>query len=104
MLFTENPNLYYNEFGQTVYIGAFKKKGILNMPDEILAGDQIISTDYLLTVITKDFEDFNVGTLLEIDISGVLTEFEIRSKRMVDDGVMSEITMSKTWVQKEKQY
>ena len=96
MLFTEDPNTFYNEFGQIVYIGAFQKKGILNMPDEILAGDQIISTDYLLTVITKDFEDFGVGTTLEIDLAGELTEFEIRTKRMVDDGVMSEITMSKT--------
>lgn len=96
MLFTENPNLFYNEFGQTVYIGAFLKKGILNMPDEILAGDQILSTDYLLTVITKDFEDFTVGNTLEMEVNGTMTEFEIRSKRMIDDGVMSEISMSKT--------
>lgn len=96
MLFTENPSTFYAEFGQTVYIGAFTRKGILNMPDEILAGDQIISTDYLLTVITKEFEDFSVGQSLTVEINGELTEFEIRSKRMIDDGVMSEITMSKT--------
>tara|TARA_R100000329_G_scaffold145539_1_gene131175 strand:- start:1415 stop:1705 length:291 start_codon:yes stop_codon:yes gene_type:complete len=96
MLIKDDPNIYFSDFGQDVYFQDKVKKGILNMPDEILAGDMIISSDYVLHVITNDFKDVNLGDFLLIDLNNEKINFEVRSKRMEDDGLISLITLSKT--------
>ena len=104
MIIEENLDTYFADLGQDVYYKGAKKKGLLNMPDEILAGDMMISTDYVLQVITKEFSDVILGDTLTIIVNGLKEDYEVRSKRMEDDGKLSMITLSKTWVQKEKQY
>ena len=66
------------------------------MPDEILAGDMMISTDYVLTVQTKEFEDVVLGSILIINVNGKREKYEVRRKQMEDDGKLSMITLSKT--------
>jgi len=96
MIIEENLNTYFADLGQEVTFNGITKKGLLNMPDEILAGDLMISTDYVLTVQTKDFENVKLGSILLIEVNGKKERYEVRSKRMEDDGKLSMITLSKT--------
>ena len=70
MIIEENLDTYFADLGQEVVFNGITKKGLLNMPDEILAGDLMISTDYVLTVQTKQFEDVVLGSILIINVNG----------------------------------
>ena len=96
MLIQDNLDIYFAELGQKVYFNGKEKIGLLDMPDEILSGDLVISTDYALRVQTKEFEDVVLGNTLTIVVNNVRTDFEVRSKRMEDDGKLSIIALSKT--------
>ena len=96
MIIEENLNTYFADLGQDVMFGDDVKKGILNMPDEIFAGDMMISTDYVLQVQTKEFSDVSLGDTLVITVNDIQEKYEVRSKRMEDDGKISLITLSKT--------
>ena len=88
-------------FGQKVYYSGGTKIGVLDMPDQILSGDMIYSTDYVLQVKTTDFTDLEIGETIETDVNGVQTAFEVKGQRLLDDGKLTEIKLSKTWVQNE---
>ena len=96
MIIEENLDTYFADLGQEVVFDGVIKKGLLNMPDEILAGDIMISTDYVLTVQTTEFADVVLGDTLSIKVNGIREDYEVRSKRMEDDGKLSMITLSKT--------
>ena len=96
MIIDENLDTYFLDLGQDVVFDGIIKKGILNMPDEILAGDMMISTDYVLQVQTKEFEDVVLGDTLIITVNNKREKYEVRSKRMEDDGKISLISLSKT--------
>ena len=66
------------------------------MPDQILSGDMIYSTDYVLQVKTTDFTDLEFGETIKTDVNGVQTAFEVKGQRLLDDGKLTEITLSKT--------
>ena len=83
-------------FGQKVYYHGGTKIGILDMPDQILSGDMIYSTDYVLQVKTIDFTDLEIGETIKTDVNGVQTAFEVKGQRLLDDGKLTEITLSKT--------
>ena len=96
MIIEENLDTYFADLGQEVVFNGITKKGLLNMPDEILAGDLMISTDYVLQVQTTEFSDVVLGDTLTITVNGVREDYEVRSKRMEDDGKLSVISLSKT--------
>ena len=83
-------------FGQKVHYSGVTKIGILDMPDQILSGDMIYSTDYVLQVKTTDFTDLEIGETIKTDVNGVQTAFEVKGQRLIDDGKLTEITLSKT--------
>ena len=89
MIIEENLDTYFLDLGQEVTYNGMAKKGILNMPDEILAGDMMISTDYVLQVQTKEFSDVSLGDTLVITVNDIQEKYEVRSKRMEDDGKIS---------------
>ena len=76
MIIEENLDTYFADLGQEVVFNGITKKGLLNMPDEILAGDLMISTDYVLTVQTKQFEDVVLGSILIINVNGKREKYE----------------------------
>ena len=95
--FDNDLDIFISEpFAQEVEYSGGTKLGILDMPDEIIAGDMVISTDYLLTVKTSDFSSVSLGDTVTTNLSGSSTAFEVRTKRMIDDGTFSQITLSKT--------
>ena len=58
MAFTEpaaSINAMLNDFGVSCTSGGTTGKGVLNQPDQVLAGDFIMSTDYVLRAKTSDF-------------------------------------------------
>lgn len=83
-------------FGQKVHYSGGTKMGILDMPDQILSGDMIYSTDYVLQVKTTDFTDLEIGETIKTAINGIDTDFEVKGQRLLDDGKFTEITLSKT--------
>tara|TARA_B100000214_G_scaffold335286_1_gene278475 strand:- start:3067 stop:3363 length:297 start_codon:yes stop_codon:yes gene_type:complete len=83
-------------FGQKVHYAGGTKIGILDMPDQILSGDMIYSTDYVLQVKTTDFADLEIGETIKTDVNGIQTAFEVKGQRLLDDGKFTEITLSKT--------
>ena len=83
-------------FAQEVEYSGGTKLGILDMPDQLLSGDMIYSTDYVLQVKTSDFTDLEIGETISTKLDGITTDFEVKGQRMLDDGKLTEITLSKT--------
>jgi len=94
MPFTEDAttqNVYLDDFGVSCTSGGTTAKGILEQPDQILAGDMIISTEYELTAKTSDF-----GSLVSSDTITVDgTAFTVRDVRKENDGVFCRLSLSK---------
>tara|TARA_B100001778_G_C18578530_1_gene626242 strand:+ start:1010 stop:1300 length:291 start_codon:yes stop_codon:yes gene_type:complete len=96
MIIDEDLNIYFADLGQDIYFKGKAKKCLFNTPDEILAGDLMISTDYVIQVQTLEFSDVSLGDTLTIKVNNVREDYEVRAKRMEDDGKLSLITLSKT--------
>ena len=92
MALTDLPDTYLADFGVDCTAGSVTAKGILNMPMEVLAGDQILSTDYMLTVKASDFGDLLYGS--EINVNGV--PYTVRQTQLTDDGTFCEIGLQRS--------
>ena len=94
MAFTEDAttlNVYLNDFGVSCTSGGTTGLGVLNQPQTILAGDQIISTEYELFTLTSNF-----GALLSgASISVNSVNYKVREVQAEDDGVFCRIMLSK---------
>ena len=55
MEISEDQTVYLADFGVSCTSGGTTAKAILEQPDLVLAGNQIISTDYQLTARVSDF-------------------------------------------------
>lgn len=91
MPLTEDLGEFFNDFGVSCTAGAVTALGILDMPTQVLAGDQILSTDYTLTVKTSDFGGLLYGDGITVD--GV--NYSVREARLIDDGKLSELSLMK---------
>ena len=92
MALTDLPNTYLADFGVDCIAGSVSGKGILDMPMEVLAGDQVLSTDYTLTAKAAEFGDLQYGA--EISVNGV--PYTVRETRLVDDGVFCQIGLMRS--------
>ena len=95
--FDNDLDIFISEpFAQEVEYSGGTKLGILDMPDQLLSGDMIYSTDYVLQVKTSDFTDLQIGETISTKLDCITTDFEVKGQRMLDDGKLTEITLSKT--------
>lgn len=94
MAFTENLNAFLNadEFAVAVSSGAISGLGILNMPDEVVAGGYVMSTDY--TVLCKASEFGSLATGASVDVAGVTYTLK-REPMLQDDGAFVELMLQK---------
>jgi hypothetical protein len=92
MPLTENLGDFFNDFGVSCTAGAVTALGILDMPTQVLAGDQILSTDYTLTAKASDFGNLLYGDA--ITVAGVA--YTVREARLIDDGALVELGLQKT--------
>ena len=94
MPFTEDAttqNVYLNDFGVSCTSGGTTGLGILEQPDQILAGDMIISTEYELTAKTSDFGTLVSGDSITVDS----VAYTVRELRKENDGVFCRLSLTK---------
>ena len=91
MAFTEDIDTFFGDFSEDVFYNNATYKGILEQPDEIVADDRVLTTDYELTVKTVDLGSLAYNT--EIKVSNV--NYKVRSARKIDDGTLSVISIMK---------
>jgi hypothetical protein len=80
-----------DEFGVTCSIGASSFVGILDSPMEVLAGGMALSREYLLYAKTSDVSSAARGTAITVDSAS----YTVRENRPIDDGLFSELLLSK---------
>ena len=84
--------LSLSEFAVTCQIGAGSEfKGILDSPMDVIAGGVALSREYLLTTKTSDVSSAARGTSITVDSAA----YTVRENRPVDDGLFSELLLSK---------
>lgn len=67
-MFADNDlDFFLADFGVSVTDGVTTTKGILDMPSEVLAGDQVISVDYSLTIKAGIYPSLTYGSPLTVD-------------------------------------
>ena len=91
MAFTEDIDTFFGDFSESVLYNNATYKGILEQPDEIVADDRVLTTDYQLTVQTVDLGSLAYDT--QIQVSNV--KYKVRSARKIDDGTLSVISLMK---------
>ena len=91
MAFTEDIDTFFGDFSENVFYDNAIYKGILEQPDEIVADDRVLSTDYELTVKTTDLGSIAFNT--ELEVSSI--KYKVRSARKIDDGTLSVISLMK---------
>ena len=91
MAFKEDIDTFFGDFSESVFYDNATYKGILDQPDEIVADDRVLTTDYQLTVKTSDLGSLEYNT--ELEVSDV--KYKVRSARKIDDGTLSVISLMK---------
>lgn len=81
-----------DEFGVTCQIGAGASfVGVLDSPMDVIAGGMALSREYMLLAKTSDVSATARGTSITVD--GV--SYTVRENRPIDDGLFSELLLSK---------
>jgi hypothetical protein len=65
---------------------------LLDQPSQVLAGDMVLTTDYQITARASDFGSLVAGASITVDG----TAYTVRETRLIDDGVLCEISLQKT--------
>ena len=91
MAFTEDLDVFFSDFNDTVVYDSATYKGILEQPDELVADGVVMTTDYMLTAKTTD-----LGALIfdaALTVNG--TAYKVRSTRKIDDGSFCILSLMK---------
>jgi len=91
MAFTEDLDTFFNDFKVTVSYKNVNYTGILDQPDEIVADDRILTTDYELQVKTDELGSVVFNDEITVDFE----KYKVRSVRKIDDGKLSIISLIK---------
>ena len=92
MSFAEDLSTFLVDFGVTCTSGATTALGVLDMPSQVVAGDMVLTTDYVLTALATDFGSLKYQDT--ITVAG--TAYMVRETRFIDDGAFVEIGLQKT--------
>ena len=91
MAFTEDLDTYFADFSDTVVYSGTTYKGILDQPDEIVADDRVLTTDYQLTGKTSDLGAILFDSALTVNS----VSYKVRSVRKIDDGSLCIVSLMK---------
>ena len=91
MAFTEDLDTYFADFTDTVVYSGTTYKGILDQPDEIVADDRVLTTDYQLTAKSSDLGAVLYDSTLSVDS----VSYKVRSVRKIDDGILCIVSLMK---------
>jgi len=94
-VFAENAAVFLADFGVPCSANAQSFTGILDQPDETLnmAGVNVLSTMYTLLLKTSDSAAAALASGTAITVNG--TAFVVRDVMLKDDGVFTQLTLSK---------
>jgi len=92
MAFTEDLEVFFADFTDTVVYDSVTYKGILEQPDEIVADGLVMTTDYELTAKTSDLGGLVFDNTLTVNGDG----YKVRSARKIDDGSFCLVSLTKT--------
>jgi hypothetical protein len=92
MTISENLDTFLADFGVSVQWGAVSGSGVLDMPDQLLAGGVAISTEYSLLVKASLFAEVQWDDALTVD--GVA--YKARETRKIDDGTFCRILLQRS--------
>lgn len=87
----EDLDAFMDDFAVDATFGATTGKVILDMPDEIIGGGEVISTDYKMTFKTGLFAGLAFNSAVTVDGAS----YTVRSVRKIDDGKFSEAFLRK---------
>ncbi len=91
MAFTEDLDVFFSDFNDTVVYSSATYKGILEQPDEMVADGVVMTTDYMLTAKTTD-----LGALIfDADLTVNGDAYKVRSTRKIDDGSFCILSLMK---------
>ena len=91
MAFLEDLTTFFGDFSASVFYEGDSYQGIFDMPDEIVADDRVLTTDYELTAKTSDLG--SVAYDKEITVND--EEYKVRSVRKIDDGSLCIVSLMK---------
>ena len=91
MAFTENLNVFLEDFGVSVTAGAVSGFGILDMPGELIGDGMIITTDYSLRCEASKFGSLIYGAAVTVDS----VSYQVRENRLIEDGAFCLMTLQK---------
>tara|TARA_R100001509_G_C4729613_1_gene169381 strand:+ start:253 stop:531 length:279 start_codon:yes stop_codon:yes gene_type:complete len=91
MAFTEDLDTFFIDFTDTVFFNGDFYQGILDEPDEIVADDRVLTTDYQLTAKSKDLSNL----VFDDDIKVNDISYKVRSTRKIDDGTLCIVSLMK---------
>ena len=91
MAFTEDINTFFGDFSEDVFYDNATYKGILDQPDEIVADDRVLTTDYQLTGKTSDLG----AILFDSSLTVNSVSYKVRSVRKIDDGSLCIVSLMK---------
>ena len=92
MAFTEDLDIFFQDFQDTVVYSSSTYKGILEEPDEVVADGVVMTTDYMLTAKTSDLGAREFESALSVNA----IKYTVRSVRKVDDGTFCILSLMKT--------
>ena len=93
MAFTEDLDVFLGDFALPVAWGNKRGVGILDMPTEIVADGQVMTTDYQLTCKSSDFATIPYGATVTVDG----TAYTARSEpHLIDDGRFCIVMLTRT--------
>ena len=91
MAFTEDLDVFFGDFSESIFYDNATYKGILEQPDEVIADGVVLTTDYELTVKNSDLGSLAFDT--QIEVSKV--KYKVRNVRKIDDGTLCRISLTK---------
>ncbi len=92
MAFTENLDVFFGDFSDTVSFGNKTISAILEQPDELIADDVVMTTDYQLTAKNSDLGTAVYGSTLKVNGDS----YSVRSVRKIDDGSICVLSLTKS--------
>lgn len=91
MAFIEDLDSFFIDFTDSVIYDNAEYKGILDQPDEMIADNTVLTTDYELTGKSSDF----ASILFDEDIEINQEAYKVRSVRKIDDGTLCIVSLTK---------
>ena len=79
-------------FAVSATSGATTANVLLDQPSQVLAGDMVLHTDYQITAKASDFGSLIAGASITVDS----VAYTVRETRLIDDGLLCEISLQKT--------